>query len=150
MKEIQVIEINKEDEIFNSLSLCSSALFNQDINNEETLKKLSHKYAENGVCYVVSVGGVVSGFVACYVNDRETFKGFLSIIVIKKEYQGLGLGALLLDVVFATCKQETIRELLLEVDSNNDLAIKFYKRRGFIIKESKSPNTIILSKPLLK
>jgi len=148
MDEILLKTIHLEGEINNALSSCSDSLFNQDINNEETIKKLSGKFAKKGVCYVVCVGNIISGFVAFYVNDYKTYKGYLSIIVVKKDYQGLGFGALLLDVVLSTCKKKGMRELLLEVDSNNDSAILFYNKRGFIINESKTPNTLVLSKQI--
>jgi ribosomal protein S18 acetylase RimI-like enzyme len=146
MNSILVNKIYLEDDISSAMSSCSDSLFNQSINNPDVLKKLSKKYAENGLCYVVYLGKEISGFVSCYVNDYNTKKGFLSIIVVKQKFQGLGIGSLLLDVVLTSCKLEGMEELLLEVDKDNESAIMFYNQRGFSVKQKQSPTSIILSK----
>ncbi len=149
MKDIQVVAVQTEDDIFNSLSSCAPSLYNQSVNSEEALRKLSSKYSKFGACYSVTIGGCMAGFVSCYVNDIQNHIAFLSIIVISKAYQGLGLGTLLLDIVFTVCKQNAMRGLRLEVDKNNSNAIRFYNNRGFVKeKDDATAGTLILFKDL--
>lgn len=146
MNEIQLKALNTEIDIYDSLKSCADSLFNQRINNDETLMELSKKYAKYGRCYVVTIDDVTAGFVASYINDMVSLRAFLSILVVSNQYHGLGLGSLLLDVVLTSCKIFRMKELFLEVDANNEIAISLYEKRGFIIKDKTKPNSIIMCK----
>lgn len=146
MNDIEINRIKSVREIHNSLLICSDSLFNQDINNEESLCKLSRKYAEFGVCFNICIESTIAAFVACYVNDSINKVGFLSIIVVRKGFQGLGLGSLLLDLVITMCKNNSITELRLEVDTVNTKAIQFYQKRGFQQKNNKANGMLTLFK----
>jgi len=146
MNDIILKPLNSEKDIYASLKLCADSLFNQSINNEESLIGLSKKYAKYGRCFVVVMDEDVTGFVAFYINDKESLRAFLSIIVVRNCYHGLGLGSLLFDVVLSSCKLSGMKELWLEVDAGNAIAISFYKQRGFKKSECTSSDSILLSK----
>lgn len=150
MNDIEVLSLNREEDIFSTLSTCADSLHNQNVNNEETIKSLSSKYYTYGLCFGIKVRKEVAGFVSCYVNDTKNRRGFLSIIVVKKEYQGLGLGALLLDIVLTSCKLNNIDELVLEVEANNTEATRFYYSRGFEMNQTKEDGVLVLKKELNK
>lgn len=148
MNDIQIRAIHSETDIFNSLSSCANSFFNQRVNNSDTLRNLSKKFSNHGVCHTINVGEGIAGFVSCYVNDTITQKGFLSIIVVKKEFQGFGFGTLLLDIVLSSCKIFGMKQLRLEVDPNNTSAINFYHKRGFLKDESNAHGIINLYKQI--
>lgn len=75
-----------------------------------------------------------------YVYDDGAIKGFIQIekhfeildiinIAVRKEYQHLGIGKMLLDYIINKIKP---KQVLLEVRETNVEAIKFYKKNGFI------------------
>ncbi|EYU29241.1 hypothetical protein MIMGU_mgv1a017258mg [Erythranthe guttata] len=51
-------------------------------------------------------------------------------------YRGLGIGAKLVNHVLDLCTKQNIGEVYLHVQTNNEEAIKFYKKFGFEITET--------------
>jgi len=89
---------------------------------EDNKDLIKYKYLPTSEVYLAVKGKVVIGFIAL-VNDN------LAAVFIKPEAQGGGVGSLLLDYA------KSIRDVLwLKVYEKNNVAIQFYKNRGFKIK----------------
>jgi len=83
------------------------------------------------------------GFFVYTLNDRVV--GFLVgskfsqtearilILAIDEKYRHIGFGKALLDSFIKVCEMENLMSMRLEVRTDNDSAIKFYKKNGFVV-----------------
>lgn len=86
----------------------------------------------------VHENGSFQGFISYYMNDSEKRFGYLSMILINKEYQNNGMGSFLIKSAIEDLKKNLFKVFQLEVLKSNDKAIKIYKNFGFnIIKEKR-------------
>lgn len=54
-------------------------------------------------------------------------------IAVKKEYQNMGIGASLMDKMFASAKARGAKYMYLEVRKSNNTAYELYKKKGFMV-----------------
>ena len=73
---------------------------------------------------------------------------FLSMIVVLPEYQGHGCGSRLVTEVEHECVDDGMKILAVEVRTDNERAIRFYKERGFAVVNALSDIKVILEKDL--
>lgn len=72
------------------------------------------------------------GFAAVYCNDNINNKAYISMIVVKKEYQYRGIGTKLLEEVIKIVRDAGMKIIILEVAKGNDKARNFYGKQGFL------------------
>ncbi len=121
---------NDLNEIKSALTDCADDFFNQDLNNPEDIERLSQKFSQFANVIIALVEGKTAGFIAFYTNP-ETKVGYISMIIVKKEFQGMGLGSKLLSEMKNDCLKKSMDSILLEVAAKNDSAKKFYITKGF-------------------
>lgn len=69
---------------------------------------------------------------SCILLKRKNSKKLrLYSIALSKQYQGLGLGALMMDWLLSYAKNHQFIEVTLEVNCSNEAAIRLYKKFGF-------------------
>jgi ribosomal-protein-alanine N-acetyltransferase len=77
---------------------------------------------------VADIGGKVVGYIAVMdMNDSSKIISF----AVKKEFQGYGIGSLLLDRAIERIRLRGKRSVLLEVRVSNLRAQNLYKKKGF-------------------
>ncbi|KRQ87701.1 Mycothiol acetyltransferase [Caloramator mitchellensis] len=59
-------------------------------------------------------------------------EGHITNIAIHPEFRGIGLGKMLLDDILSVSRENKMHALTLEVRVSNHIAIKLYKKYGFI------------------
>lgn len=111
-KNIQyIINIQKEQNIHIS-------------SKENILKDLTNK---NFKYFTIEYENKIIGYISfSYIIDIE-----IEAIVVKKDFQRLGLGTLLLNFVFEFAKTKNIENIFLEVRVSNTPARKLYYKCGF-------------------
>lgn len=111
-KNIQyIINIQKEQNIHIS-------------SKENILKDLANT---NFKYFTIEYENKIIGYISfSYVIDIE-----IEAIVVKKDFQRLGLGTLLLNFVFEFAKTKNIENIFLEVRVSNTPARKLYDKCGF-------------------
>lgn len=85
------------------------------------------KNDENWICYVAQINNVARGFVVASTEDDG--RKFLNSIYVEPNFQGKGLGAMLMQKALDWLGGD--EDIYLEVLSYNQNAINFYKRFGF-------------------
>jgi ribosomal-protein-alanine N-acetyltransferase len=86
------------------------------------------------------MGENTPAYVAC--DARRRVAGFMMLrlagdecelltIVVDKKWRGKGIGAALLRAGFEDLMLSPAKKMFLEVDENNEAAVKLYKRQGF-------------------
>lgn len=121
---------NDLNEIKSALTDCADDFFNQSYNNPKDIERFSQKFSQFANVVIAIAEGKTAGFIAFYTNS-ETKVGYISMIIVKKEYQGMGVGSELLDAMKKDCVKKSMDSILLEVASKNDSAKKFYCAKGF-------------------
>ncbi|WP_457639850.1 ribosomal protein S18-alanine N-acetyltransferase [Persephonella sp.] len=74
----------------------------------------------------------LAGFLAGEIIFSEAS---ITMIAVKKEYQGKGVGSFMLDWFYSVAKKEGVKNIWLEVSADNKKAVEFYKKRGFLLQD---------------
>ncbi|QEN08192.1 GNAT family N-acetyltransferase [Oceanispirochaeta crateris] len=134
MKDIEINEITEKDitqiiDIWYEVSLQAHDFIPSDYwrNNKD---QMSDKYIPMSETYQATDGDEILGFISL-LDD------YLAAIFVKSEFQGKGIGSLLLN--HAMNLRNTLE---LKVFCKNRKSIEFYKSRGFtVISEAKDNET---------
>ena len=126
-----ISEIYTLKEIRAVLDECKSDIFSASLNKNEIFDRLAFKYYENGIVFKVQYKNKIVGFAAFYANDFVNMTAFISMIILKKSFQGKGIGSILLEKIIDRSVYQNMNQLRLEVNNNNFSAIGFYKKHGF-------------------
>lgn len=140
---IEISKISTLQEIRSVVLQCADDLFDQNVNEESKLNALADKFARFAEVAVAQENDTCLGYVAYYCNNQETKTAYISIIVIKKEYQGKGVGSLLYNSVISVLKQKGFTTLKLEVAKQNTTALSFYSKKGFNVIEDRSSSFLL-------
>lgn len=105
------------------------------------------KIIDNGHFLVFERNKEIIGIAAYYSNNIRTRIGYISLIGIKKQFQGLGFGRILLYELFSRIKKDGMSHIELEVDKDNNSALTFYLKNHFKIKTERD-KTFLLQKDL--
>lgn len=95
-------------------------------NYEEFLEKIYSK----GIT-VIAYNRECIGFCTFYANDMVKKEMYITLIAVKSKYQGLHIGKSLLKVSIEDAKRRGMKSCVLEVQKDNESAIRFYKINGF-------------------
>jgi [ribosomal protein S18]-alanine N-acetyltransferase len=79
---------------------------------------------------VASVDGQIAGFAIMHFGD---LRAHLILLAVEPRYRKSGIGGALLKWLESSCITAGIRDIRLEVRAGNELAMKFYRNRGFTI-----------------
>jgi ribosomal protein S18 acetylase RimI-like enzyme len=95
--------------------------------------------------FVATIDGVPCGLVSVH-PDKDYFTGhpraYVDILVVAREAEGKGVGRALMDHVESWARVNAFREVVLDVFADNQRAIAFYERQGYL------PDHIRMAKPL--
>jgi ribosomal protein S18 acetylase RimI-like enzyme len=75
--------------------------------------------------------GEYVGVSAFYANDVETKKAYWSIMGVKKEYSGNGIGTSFIEKMFSVLEAREFESVVCHVHPSNTRAIKIYEKHGF-------------------
>ncbi|MDD3121331.1 MAG: ribosomal protein S18-alanine N-acetyltransferase [Bacilli bacterium] len=80
--------------------------------------------------FVLDINGSVEGYFGIYISD---YMGDIINFYVRKKYQKLGFGGLLLDFIIELCEMSNCKSISLEVRKSNTKAICLYEKRGFVV-----------------
>ncbi|WP_457636280.1 ribosomal protein S18-alanine N-acetyltransferase [Persephonella sp.] len=81
---------------------------------------------------VILFSNKIIGFFAGEIIFSE---GSITMIALKKEFQGKGIGRYLLDWFVGLSKEKGVKNVWLEVSDKNKKAVRFYKKYGFVTED---------------
>lgn len=99
---------------------------------EQYREQMAEKFIDYGNIICINLEAQLIGFAAFYDNDYESKEAFLSMIAVKNDCRGLGVGSILLQEIFSQIKKKGMKSIKLEVQKGNTKAINFYKEKGFV------------------
>lgn len=94
---------------------------------DEYLNKLK-THAEIFVHYI---DGQCAGFVAFYCNDPQKKQAFITLVLVAPSFRGRNVAVALLDGVMSLARARGFASCQLEVDDDNEVALKLYAKLGF-------------------
>ncbi len=94
-------------------------------------KKMIEKWFKSGDVLVVEKGGGVIGYLYGERRNHSIYE--VKYIGVKKQYHRRGIGTALILKVKEMAKKKGFRKLGLFVEENNEKAISFYRKLGFLI-----------------
>jgi ribosomal protein S18 acetylase RimI-like enzyme len=97
------------------------------------------KLTSNATRFEAWSNGILVGLVAAYFNDSEKRIVYVTSVSVLRNWKGKGIGARLLGQCIDHAKASGMRQVSLEVASDNVPAIKLYERCGFLTSAAKPP-----------
>lgn len=100
--------------------------------SEISLEKYVDKITEKASIISIIKNNILVGFIAFYDNDPNKELAFLTMIIVKKEFENLGYGKSLLEFSLKEIKNKGFKKYGLKVHTENDYAIRLYEKYGFV------------------
>jgi ribosomal protein S18 acetylase RimI-like enzyme len=112
--------------------------FNPPLDHRVNIQEYSRKIFEKAITFEAWLGNVLAGLAAAYFNDWEHKRGYISDVSIIKDYQGMDIASVLMQMCIDYANKHHFKEVELEVHKKNTPAIKLYKKFGFQFFEDKN------------
>jgi ribosomal protein S18 acetylase RimI-like enzyme len=117
-------------EIAEHLARCD-ADFIPPLNGRVEIKGYAEKIVNKAMRFEAWSGGTLVGLVAAYCNDQEKRVAYITSVSVLREWAGKGITARLLRQCIEHVKASGMRQISLEVASENTPAIRLYEKSGF-------------------
>jgi len=128
--------------IIDHLNKCADN-FNPPLYTYVNIEEYSRKIYNNAITFESWVNNNLVGLIAAYFNNYDTKAGFITNVSVIKEYQGYGIASKLLSNAIKYGKNNGFISLALEVNINNNSAIKLYKKYSFVPVEQSQDKIIM-------
>lgn len=99
----------------------------------------AQKIASKATRFEAWSGGSLVGLVAVYFNDQEKRIAYITSVSLLKEWMCKGIAARLMNQCVKHAKASGMRQISLEVASDNAPAIKLYQKNGFVASKTLAP-----------
>jgi len=119
------------EEIERYLILNDNNLFER-LSARLNIHEYSKKLYKNALHFTLYKYDSLIGFSPCYFNDKVTGKAYISALIIRKNYQGLGLEEKLLGYIKTYAKHNNYNEINVSFHCKNIQSIKFYEDNFFV------------------
>ena len=100
--------------------------------NIERLRARCDKIITYGEAYCAKHGEDTASYLCFYANDMESRIGFFTAIKTSPRYRGQGYAKALTAYCFSVMKNKGMKRCRLEVRKDNETAIRFYEKAGFV------------------
>jgi ribosomal protein S18 acetylase RimI-like enzyme len=120
-----------EAEIAEHLSRCD-ADFVAPLSDRVEINDYAKKIASKATRFEAWSGGTLVGLVAAYCNDQEKSIAYITSVSVLREWMGKGNAARLISQCIEHAKVSGMRQISLEVASDNAPAIRLYEKNGFV------------------
>ena len=127
-----------EAEIAEHLSHCD-ADFVPPLSGRVEINDYAKKIANKATRFEAWSGGTLVGLVAAYCNDQEKRIAYITSVSVLKEWMGKGIAARLMSQCIEHAKASGMRQISLEVASDNAPAIRLYEKSGFVAGKANAP-----------
>jgi len=133
MRNLVEYLMNKTSEvdIVKHLRACD-ADFVPPLSGRVEVKDYAQKIASNATRFEAWSGGTLVGLVAAYCNDYESRIAYITSVSVLKAWTDKGIAARLVGKCVEHAKVLGMRQISLEVASDNTPAIRLYEKNGFV------------------
>lgn len=127
-----------EAEIAEHLWLCD-ADFVPPLSDRVDINDYAEKIAGKAMRFEAWSGDKLVGLVAVYCNDLEKRIAYITNVSVLRESMGKGIAESLIKRCIEHVKALGMRQVSLEVASDNMPAIGLYEKGGFVVGKTKTP-----------
>ena len=113
------------------LEECSDQ-FKPPLDEKVDIRTYSKKLFDRSLTFEAWSGQYLVGLIAAYFNDVETGSGYITSVSTAENYQGQGIATELMTRCINYAQQNRFDKISLEVSNENNEAIEFYKKFGFL------------------
>ena len=140
MSESVEFGLNKasEAQIVEHLLRCD-ADFVPPLSDRVEISDYAKKIASKAMRFEAWSGDMLVGLVAAYYNDQEQRTAYITGVSVLREWTGKGIAASLMRRCIDNAKASGMRQISLEVASDNVPAIKLYEKSGFVAGQTNAP-----------
>jgi ribosomal protein S18 acetylase RimI-like enzyme len=124
-----------ESEIEEHLLRCDMS-FSPPLNSRVKIKDYAYKIHNHAMRFEAWVDGVLVGLVAVYCNDKKGSAAFITSVSVLPERTGTGIAACLMKECIEYVSALGMKQINLEVASDNEPAIRLYKKFDFITEKT--------------
>lgn len=103
------------------------------------INSYAKKIASKAVRFEAWSSGTLVGLIAAYCNDQEKRIAYITSVSVLKEWTGKGIAACLMSRCIKDMKALGMRQICLEVASENTPAIRLYEKNGFVAGNANPP-----------
>ena len=125
-------------EIAEHLTRCD-ADFVPALSRRVEIKSYAQKIASKAMRFEAWSGSTLVGLVAAYCNDQEKCIAYLTSVSVLRAWTGKGIAARLVGQCVEYAKALGLRQISLEVASDNAHAITLYEKCGFLAGKANAP-----------
>lgn len=129
-----------------AIEICDNA-FRKPITGRGDFELWLRKW-DTAADFILAYGNETLGYAIVYANDVTSKTAFITMIAVRPEYQRRNIGKDLLLAVQKLAGERGMRELELEVKTDNRNAIGFYEKNGFCRKEKTGNESMYMVKKL--
>lgn len=125
-----LVNTASEAEIASHLSRCDTD-FVPPLSDRVEIADYATKLASRAIRFEAWSGTTLIGLVAAYCNDQTRRIGYITSVSVLKEWSGRGISARLLNQCLEHADASGMRQVSLQVASDNASAIRLYEKSGF-------------------
>jgi len=96
-----------------------------------SLREYAEKIIEFGEIVVALEKNTLKGLAIGYTENLKGNSAYISVVGVKKEFRGSGIGKKVVQKFIEICRQKKIKSVNLYTHKSNKAAIKMYKALGF-------------------
>ena len=123
--EIKVASTKLLDKLYHLETEC----FNEEAFTKQQIAYLLTDY--NAIALIAEVNNEIVGFIIVQIEVSQTEYGHIITINVASRYRRMGIGTKMLTEIEKHLKQRSITECFLEVQEDNNAAIKLYHKIGY-------------------
>jgi ribosomal protein S18 acetylase RimI-like enzyme len=126
LKDLRLRALQEAPEAFSSTYANES-----QINDAAWVIRAAQWSNEKSAGYLAMDDGIACGIACGLLDGIDRSRGHLLSMWVAPSHRRLGIGRSLVEAILNWAGTQGVRTLLLQVTSNNDAAITFYRRLGF-------------------
>lgn len=112
--------------------LCCNNKFVPKLSTKVNIKQYAQKLREKAMSFECWDNNKLIGFIGIYFNQKELGVAFISNLSVYESYSGKGIASQLLTNCIDYATLSGFKQIQLEVNSNNLVALNFYKKHKFV------------------
>ncbi len=124
------------------------AAFENPVAQRAVYPALLNKLQTYACVYAAVEKDKILGYCALYANDLQTRTAYLTLLAVRPDRQGSGVGKTLLRQAEEAARAQGMTALRLEVSKDNAAAQGLYRRAGFLPTGEEHAASIHMAKPL--
>ena len=125
-------------QIAEHLSRCD-ADFVPPLSSRVNINDYARKIASKATRFEAWSGGTLVGLAAAYCNDLEKRIAYITSVSVLRDWTGKGIVAQLMNQCVEHAKAVGMKQIGLEVASDNTPAIRLYEKCGFVAGKTYAP-----------